>query len=158
MTHAALAVDHAAAGGDDGALQTQGRNDAVLHVKKGFLAQFVGHGLQARAVQGLDDVIRVHEGPAQFPGKGKADGGLSHPGHADETDAGGRLGRGRNTIKGGMGHGCGLLALEIRGSFVRRLFMLAKRASGTAPQRPENGFAKAGKALWTGLSGRPNDG
>ena len=36
--------------------------------------------------------------------------------------------------------------------------MLAKRAYGTAPQRPENGFAKAEKALWTGISGRPNDG
>ena len=87
VPHRVLPVYGAAAGGDDAALDVDAADHFAFEIQEGFLVELVGDLLQARAVCGLDHVVRVDLGPAHNGGQFAPDSGFARGRHADDADA-----------------------------------------------------------------------
>ncbi len=86
MLHGFFAVDHAAAGGDDGVLQVEAQDVVLFDFAEDGQALMVDDLLQRPALNRLDEHIGVEEIPAKRLSQQHADRALAHARHADQHD------------------------------------------------------------------------
>ena len=118
VLHGGLAIDHAAAGGDDLVLAVQGEDEAFFRGPHAQVAFLVHDLLQGAAFPGLEEEIGIQKAEMGVFGHQHADGALAGAGHADEDEVGGG-----GQCYGAMGWRCQILDernfLEFATGFIR---------------------------------------
>ena len=89
VLHGCLAIDHAAAGGDDVVLAVQEEDEALFRGSHTQVAFLVDDFLQGATFPGLEEEVGIQKAEMGVLGHQHADGALAGAGHADEDEVGG---------------------------------------------------------------------